>query len=598
MKLISTLFFIFFFSYCSFAQIPTGYYSTASGLSGTLLRQALHDKIDNHSVQSYSSLLTHYNLTDKKPNGKVWDMYSDNPGGIPPYEFTFGNTCGNYSVEGDCYNREHSWPQSWFNSTNIPRNDLFHVYPTDGKVNGLRDNFPYGEVFVPTTTTLNGGKLGPCTFPGYAGTVFEPINEYKGDFARTYFYMCTRYFGEDAGWQNTPATNGANLDPWQLDLLKKWAQQDPVSTKEINRNNAVFLIQNNRNPFIDSPQFVCRIWPGAYCGAVATSIATNIGTVQNLCSGNQITVNFLINGSVNTGNIFSVQLSDAAGSFTNATTIGTLLSVTSSPIAATIPTNLPAGTAYRIRVNSSNPLIIGTDNGINLTEASNFIVSAGNDVTICANQSVTLSATGANQYIWNNTATTSSILVSPLTTTAYVVSGLATGGCVDFDTVLVTVNPAPITPLITLNGTIITSNNPDFQSWYLNGQEIQGENSQTLSLFQTGLYYSIVNGANGCNSQQSNVINYKVSGISNLSADLFKVYPNPSYGNFVVETNSNIAITNIEVINMLGQKVFVLQNKAALDNMILIDINNQAAGIYHLILETDKGISIQKLMVK
>ncbi len=259
------------------AQIPANYYNTTTGLSGTPLRSALHDIIDNHSSKSYSSLLTYYQTTDKKANGKVWDMYSDNPGGTPPYEFTFSQNCGNYSTEGDCWNREHSWPQSWFNSSSPMVSDLFHVYPTDGKVNGWRSNYPYGEVSNPTITTLNGGKLGPCSFPGYSGTVFEPIDEYKGDFARTYFYMCTRYYTEDSGWQTNDMITGANLKPWAVDLLKKWHQQDPVSAKEIARNNAVYGIQGNRNPYIDHPEFVCMIWSGVNYCAVVPSI-TNINT--------------------------------------------------------------------------------------------------------------------------------------------------------------------------------------------------------------------------------------------------------------------------------------------------------------------------------
>lgn len=262
-------------SFVLFAQIPSGYYSTATGLSGTSLRQALHDIIDNHSVKSYSSLYGYYQTTDVKPNGKVWDMYSDIPNGTPPYTFTFSQTCGNYSNEGDCFNREHSWPQSWFNSNSPMVSDLFHVYPTDGKVNGIRSNYPYGEVGTATTTTLNGSKLGACSFPGYTGIVFEPIAEYKGDFARTYFYMCTRYYTEDSGWLTNDMIIGANLKPWALELMKKWNQQDPVSAKEIARNNAVYTIQGNRNPFIDHPEYACMIWPGGNFCSIIPSI-TNI----------------------------------------------------------------------------------------------------------------------------------------------------------------------------------------------------------------------------------------------------------------------------------------------------------------------------------
>ena len=247
------------------SQIPTGYYNGTENLSGTALKSALHNIIDNHNSVSYSSLWNHFQNTDKKPNNKVWDMYSDVPGGTPPYSFTFGSDqCGSYSQEGDCYNREHSWPQSWFNSASPMKTDLFHVYPTDGYVNGQRGSYPYGNVAGNKWSSLNGSKKGDCSYPGYNGTVFEPIDEYKGDFARSYFYMSTRYYGEDAGWQSNAMVNGAEILPWAQNLLMEWSVNDPVSTKEINRNNAIYNIQNNRNPYIDHPEFAILIFSSNY----------------------------------------------------------------------------------------------------------------------------------------------------------------------------------------------------------------------------------------------------------------------------------------------------------------------------------------------
>ncbi len=246
------------------AQPPAGYYNPAAGLNGTALQAALHNIIDNHNVQSYNSLHQHFQSTDPKPNGTVWDMYSDVPGGNPPYvfHFTSGDQCGSYSGEGDCYNREHSWPKSWFNDMSPMYSDLFHLYPTDGYVNGKRSNFPYGTVSSASWTSENGSKLGSCSYPGYSGIVFEPIDAYKGDFARTYFYMSTRYYGEDNGWPGSAMVNGSQLRPWALAMMKEWNLSDPVSQKEIDRNNAVYQIQNNRNPFIDHPEYVSQIWGG------------------------------------------------------------------------------------------------------------------------------------------------------------------------------------------------------------------------------------------------------------------------------------------------------------------------------------------------
>lgn len=246
-----------------FSQIPAGYYNTAQGLSGTPLRQALHDIIDNHNVVSYNSLWTHFQTTDKKANGKVWDMYSDVPGGTPPYQFTFGtDQCGSYAAEGDCYNREHVWPQSFFNSASPMVSDLFHIYPTDGQVNGIRSNYAFGNCNTTIyNTTLNGSKLGICDDCGsFNGVAFEPIDEYKGDIARSIFYMSTRYYTEDGSWLAGAFANKAELYQWAIDLLLTWHHTDTVSTKEINRNNNVYGIQQNRNPYIDHPEWADSVF--------------------------------------------------------------------------------------------------------------------------------------------------------------------------------------------------------------------------------------------------------------------------------------------------------------------------------------------------
>ena len=238
----------------SYAQPPAGYYSPANGLSGTTLQAALHDIIDNHTVLTYKYLWTAFKTTDVLPNGKVWDMYS-----TCTWTFT-SNQCGNYDIECDCYNREHSWPKSWFGDKAPMNSDLFHLYPTDGYVNNKRSNYPFGEVSVPNYTSSNGCKVGSNTYPGYSGTVFEPIDEYKGDFARTYFYMSTRYYGEDNNWPGSAMVNKSQLKPWALAMLKEWHENDPVSAKETSRNNVVYGFQKNRNPFIDHPEYVAAIW--------------------------------------------------------------------------------------------------------------------------------------------------------------------------------------------------------------------------------------------------------------------------------------------------------------------------------------------------
>lgn len=239
-----------------FGQIPPGYYDNAIGKSDTALQIALHDIIKGHTSISYSGLWTAYQTTDKRIDGKVWDMYSD-------CNFTFvvdQDQGSSGTSECQVFNREHSFPKSWFNNAAPMESDLFHVVPSDKKVNSIRGNYPYGEVNNPDYTSLNGSKRGTSSTPGYTGVVFEPADEYKGDFARIYFYMAVRYYTEDAAWPGSDMVNGSQLKPWALLQLYQWHLQDTVSQKEIDRNNAVYQIQGNRNPFIDRPDWVDSLW--------------------------------------------------------------------------------------------------------------------------------------------------------------------------------------------------------------------------------------------------------------------------------------------------------------------------------------------------
>lgn len=250
--------------------IPPGYYSTATG-TGYVLKTQLYNKIHSHTELSYTpGLWNAYPSTDKRADGKVWDIYSN-------CNFTFGSVAsgGNQdngtggTAECQLYNREHTFPKSWFNNGTPMYSDLFHVMPTDKKDNGLRGNYAYGVVGTATYTSSNGTKMGDNIAPnGPAMVVFEPADEFKGDVARNYFYMATCYENVVATWQNNNPNGAVFLDgtnarvfaQWSLDMLYSWHIQDPVSAKEIARNDAVYAIQGNRNPFIDHPEYVYSIW--------------------------------------------------------------------------------------------------------------------------------------------------------------------------------------------------------------------------------------------------------------------------------------------------------------------------------------------------
>lgn len=259
------------------AQIPNGYYDDAQGLTGYTLKTKLSEITGQGYIShSYGDLWQAYETTDVdlyyESDGTVLDVYSENPDGVDPYEYTFtSDQCGNYSEEGDCYNREHLVPQSWFNQQYPMKADIHHIYPADGYVNGIRSNFPFGEVGNANYVSENNSKRGNNVYdyPGaYTGTVFEPIDEFKGDIARVYFYMAMRYENQIGSWANASSTSAATFNgtsdqvftDWMLDMLLKWNDEDPVSQREIDRNNAAYDFQGNRNPFIDHPEYVQMIW--------------------------------------------------------------------------------------------------------------------------------------------------------------------------------------------------------------------------------------------------------------------------------------------------------------------------------------------------
>lgn len=275
---VAVLSFSFFFAA---AQEPPGYYTTATGLTCAPLKTALFNKISSatNTPLTNAEVLTAFTSTDVHRNDAntkdiIWDIYSDNPGGPEAFEYISQvNNCGtSIAGEGSCYNREHTFPQAWFGSVPPMISDLFALQPTDGYANGQHANYPYSEVTAPTYTSSNGSKLGTNMVAGFPTTgiparAFEVNDAYKGDIARNYFYMVTRYESDVASWQfNSNAndvlngTSWPSLDDWYIQLLYKWHLQDPVSQKEINRNEAIYKIQNNRNPYIDHPEYVALVW--------------------------------------------------------------------------------------------------------------------------------------------------------------------------------------------------------------------------------------------------------------------------------------------------------------------------------------------------
>lgn len=282
-------------------QLPA-YYESIDGESGKDLLDAIQQvaKLGYRTDDfRYDSIWYAFKHTDIRPDGYIWEIYSD-------CEFVYEkDRTSNTSQTGECkgYNREHAICQSWFGTTslagkemssskkNSPGSDIFHIYPTAYGMNSRRGNRPYGEVNVAAYTSFNGTKYGTpkkiSVENSVAGVyvegavtmntnILEPVDEYKGDIARSYFGTMVKWAGEwafnkaeegrvifdatiDADTHYAPENN-YGLTPYGVAMLLKWHRQDPVSQKELDRNNAIQLTQGNRNPFIDYPYLAEYIW--------------------------------------------------------------------------------------------------------------------------------------------------------------------------------------------------------------------------------------------------------------------------------------------------------------------------------------------------
>ena len=304
MKKITTFIVLFLASIAVWAQAPNGtgtYYQKANGKSGKELKTAFYEIINTPAVLDYDSLWVAYRTSDAIPTDTVpiiWDMYSCKSAySIYTNLHRNGSASDPEGLKG--FQREHSMPKSWFNpvaksGTSFTYKDIWpmysdltHLIPAEGKVNNKRSNYPYGTNNGEWYQSEEGfSKMGACTYipegetaPAFTGRCFEPNKEYKGDLARIYFYMVTAYEKKQPTWSSTGNGIGDhcgtwtgemfNLEdddpyqpfaPWAFNMLMKWSKEDPVSKKELDRNEAVYQMQGNRNPFVDYPGLEDYIW--------------------------------------------------------------------------------------------------------------------------------------------------------------------------------------------------------------------------------------------------------------------------------------------------------------------------------------------------
>lgn len=411
----------FFFSYCMiWAQGPNDsgtYYQNANGKKGEALKTALYQIINSHTSIGYDGLYEAYKKTDTRADGFVRDWYSNTTN----YRHGIDNK-GNYKNEGDMYNREHTVPQSWFEdhgSGSIIKCDIVHVVPSDGKINGMRGNNPFGEISTISGQSNNGySKWGPCKLEGYSSTVFEPNNDIKGDLARIYFYMATCYENLASLWGNSVFT-GTKYQPfstWTFNMLLRWAQEDPIDDIEIARNNAVYETQQNRNPFVDYPGLEDYIWgskkdvafsydnyegdPSAY--VAMPSISPDAGTYYNsvevtiTSSSEGTTIYYTTNGQTPTA---ESTLYEGAFTLNETATVKAIAvkgELTSSVATVTYTISQePDPTPTEGEINMNNTLF-GTSYTGNISTVQEDLTGSQNGISV-----VYAKGTGANRYCNN-----------------------------------------------------------------------------------------------------------------------------------------------------------------------------------------------------
>ena len=681
------LFLSLLFSLVTFAQIPSGYYNTATG-TGYTLKTQLYNIIKGHTDRGYDGLYTTYQTSDRdyfyENDGTVLDMYSENPTGIDPYNYSTSVTtdkCGNYSVEGDCYNREHIIPQSVFNSSAPMVSDAHSITPTDGKVNGLRSAFPHGIVAVASKTTLNGSKLGSSGVAGYSGTVFEPIDEFKGDIARMYLYFATRYENTVANY-NYDMFDGSSTKVFTtafLNMLLTWHAQDPVNAREIARNNAIYTRQNNRNPYIDHPEYVQAIW-NPIADIQTPTAPTNLSVTTTTSS----TVSLSWTASSDNVAVTSYEI------FMN----GVLkISVSSPNLTATI-TGLSASTSYPFYV-------IAKDAAVNSSPASNTVngtttvlVPDTQNPTAPTNLAVTGTSSSTVSLSWtastDNIGVTSydvyvnSVFKSSVSGTTAIVNGLTPTTTYSFYVIAKDATGNPSTQSNSVNGTttvvssscasesfenipVNTANDGTYttRTWTgdsglewtailartdlsLNGKAIVLKGNLSASAASNGIgnftvttvlnysgtsgtYNLRVNGnivgiipysttgisttttVSGINITGDVVISitdnstatnrvgiddiswtcYSGLGIETLSQKKFKIYPNPSKGNFNIIFDDSYGNNSVEIFSLLGQKVFEKNNMQ--NNSI--SVTNLQKGTYLIKVTKDSKSRTEKIIV-
>lgn len=593
------------------AQIPSNYYNSAIGLSGYTLKSQLKTVITNgHVNQGYDGLYEGYVTTDTdhyyENDGTVLDIYSEKPTATDSYNFTHssGDQCGTYNSEADCYNREHVVPQSVFNEQSPMVSDIHTVIPTDGYVNNRRSNYPFGVVTNPSWTSTNGSKVGSNTAGSYSGSSFEPIDEFKGDVARMMFYFATRYETQVDSWSFAMFDGSEDkvFEDWALTMLLEWHENDPVSQREIDRNNAAYDFQGNANPFISHPEWVNVIW-NPTPDTQAPSVPTNL-TVSNE-SSNALQLSWT--ASTDNVGVFSYDVYKDGSLQGNATTNSYFV------------TGLVPLTTYNFYVKAKD--VVG-----NISGSSDTVEGTTTDVSTVVNElffSEYVEGTSNSKALEIANYTGSVVNLANYSIAKNLNGGGGWGtpyqltGSINPSDVWVIANSASDAVLLTQADVTSSSDPTNF-----NGND-------PLGLFKNGVLIDIIGVLNNGTSdfakdvtlrRKSNIVNpnttfnlttewdvYPVNtfdGLGNHSqvlhidssnqSNLFQVYPNPASDYISIILADNTIKCEYTILNLIGQIV----QKGEIKPTSTINVNHLNNGVYTLYMYSKTAFQTQKLLIE
>lgn len=599
-----------------FSQAPAGYYSTATG-TGYTLKTQLYNKIKGHTNPGYAGLWTTYATSDRdhqnENDNTIFDLYSENQTGADPYTFTYSTEqCGTYAVEGDCYNREHMIPQSVFNSASPMVSDAHFIPPTDGKVNGLRSDFPHGMVAVASTTTQNGSKLGTSAVSGYTGTVFEPANAFKGDIARMYFYFATRYENTVASYSYAMFNGTSNqvFSTSFLNMLLTWHANDPVSAREIERNNAIYARQGNRNPFIDNPSYVNAIWGAAPGGGTTDITAPSIPL--NLTSNAKTATSVSLTWTASTDNIGVTGYEVYRGTTLVTTATSTTYNVT----------GLTASTAYSFSIKAKDAAGNKSASSSSLSVTTNATTTTPTKTELYLSEYVEGSSNNKALEIKNETSAAISL-------TNYSIKK-QTNGAGAWSTGLT------LSGTLAVNGKFVIVNSGMASTCYstttANLSTAVGEmtfnGNDAIGLFKNGILIDIIGTFNGgtanfgadvtlrrkttattpkatytaadwdvlaldtCTGLGNKVSLGNEKELVEKNIDI-TIFPNPNNGNFTIQLDTISENNAVEIYSVLGKKVY---EKSGIKTNT-IEISNLEKGIYFIKVNNKNNSKTKKVIV-